>query len=185
MAFRHAHKVAKAVISSENKHLLVAFEGGLVQMHNVYTGAVIYNRSQDECLDIGHEINSLAFLGKGNFWFVAGCEQGRISFFSQPQTQKGKDYVVQKRTLSYHRRDVACIDVTTENHVVTGSVDNVLTFWHSFNAKAQKTIEIPDSVANSFRNYIMNLRFAVRSSNEFLLIFMSEGQVFCIETLSE
>jgi hypothetical protein len=48
-----------------------------------------------------------------------------------------------------------------------------------------KAIQIPKSMADPNRRYINNIRFACKDSNEFLLLFMCDGVVFCIETLSE
>lgn len=40
-------------------------------------------------------------------------------------------------------------------------------------------------MANPFSRYISNVRFASKESNDFVLVFMSDGVVFCIETLGE
>lgn len=40
-------------------------------------------------------------------------------------------------------------------------------------------------MANPFTRYIANIKFALRDSNEFVLIFMSDGLVFAVETLTE
>ena len=38
------------------KFLIVALEGGSIQINNLYTGALIYNNCTVEALDIGFEI---------------------------------------------------------------------------------------------------------------------------------
>jgi hypothetical protein len=34
------------------KYLLVAFQGGVIQIFNIFSGAIMFNRAQDETLDI-------------------------------------------------------------------------------------------------------------------------------------
>jgi len=43
--------------------LLVAFEGGVVQIHNVYSGEIIFNKVAEESLRVDHEVANMAFLG--------------------------------------------------------------------------------------------------------------------------
>lgn len=38
------------------KFLIVALEGGIVQVNNLYTGALIYNNSNVEAIDLGYEV---------------------------------------------------------------------------------------------------------------------------------
>lgn len=40
----------------ERKFLIVAFEGGEIQINNLYTGALIYNNSNVEPIKIEYEI---------------------------------------------------------------------------------------------------------------------------------
>lgn len=54
-------------------------------MHNIYTGAIKFNKGFDEQLILESEIASLAFFGESNnFWFIGTCWEGRVAFFSQP-----------------------------------------------------------------------------------------------------
>lgn len=53
-----------------------------------------------------------------------------MCFFSMPQVSKGKEFIsITRIKNSSHRRDVVCIDTTTKNNIVTGSIDNVICFW--------------------------------------------------------
>jgi WD40 repeat protein len=97
----------------------------------------------------------------------------------------GKEYLQCKRARSEHIRDVNCLDITTDNHMVTGSIDNVICFWQTFDGKIQKSLTIPTELADCNKSYIVNLKFAEPDSNEFLLCMMSTGHIFCLETLTE
>lgn len=63
-----------------------------------------------------------------------------MAFFSKPVLQRGREFVSCKRTRSNHRRDVVSLDINASNHVVTGSIDNVLCLWQAFSGKVQKAI---------------------------------------------
>jgi len=45
-----------------NNYLLIAFQGGLVQIYNVYSGAVLYNKKEQQNLNLGIEVANLAFF---------------------------------------------------------------------------------------------------------------------------
>lgn len=68
---------------------------------------------------------------------------------------------------------------------MTASIDNVVCFWQSFNGEVQKSYTLPSAIANPFYRYISKLLFAERDSNEFVIIFMSDGAVFCLDALTE
>jgi len=40
-------------------------------------------------------------------------------------------------------------------------------------------------MANPQRRFIQSVKFATKDSNEFVLVFMSDGLVFCLEFLTE
>lgn len=44
------------------KFLILALEGGQIQINNLYTGALIYNNCNVEALDIGFEIATAKFF---------------------------------------------------------------------------------------------------------------------------
>jgi hypothetical protein len=67
------------------KFLIVAIEGGIVQINNLYTGALIYNNSNVEAIDIGYEIaQAKFFFSQTKFWIAASCWEGRVAFISRP-----------------------------------------------------------------------------------------------------
>jgi uncharacterized protein YneR len=69
---------------SEN-NLLVAFQGGCVQIHNIYSGQVLFNKAQEEALELEQEIAKVHFFtARAGYWFVATCWEGYIAFFSLP-----------------------------------------------------------------------------------------------------
>lgn len=118
--------------------------------------------------------------------FSAACWEGKVAFFSTPQIQNGKKLIAVTRVKSQsHRRDVICIDTTLKNHIVTGSIDNTICFWQSYTGQENKVIRIPTHLADPKRRYISNLKFVNPESNEYLIVFMSDGVVFIIETLDE
>jgi len=69
---------------------------------------------------------------------------------------------------------------------VTGSADNLICFWNTFNGKITKRIQIPATIAPPIKgNTLFYIKFAEKTSNEQLLVFMSEGDVMCLDTISE
>ena len=43
----------------------MAFNGGCIQMNNIFSGAVLYNKAAENMIDLGpHEISDLAFFHK-------------------------------------------------------------------------------------------------------------------------
>jgi WD40 repeat protein len=99
---------------------------------------------------------------------------------------KGRDYLMCKMLLSYHKRDVTCVDVTSKYSLVTGSIDNLICFWDIFNCRINKWKSLPDKlVPHSFSNSICGLFFADKDSNELLLVFMNRGEVYCLDTVKE
>jgi len=77
------------------------------------------------------------------------------------------------------------VDVTNKNYLVTGSIDNLICFWNSYNCTINKKISIPQSLVPYNRgNSISSLKFPNPNSNEQLLVFMSMGEVFCLNTMT-
>jgi hypothetical protein len=82
--------------------------------------------------------------------------------------------------------------------MVSGSIDNVICFWQAYSAKEQKrviiskppTMEKFDEYGNSVghkisSNFIHAVRFADYKSSEFVIVIMSEGEVFILESGTE
>ena len=76
---------------------------------------------------------------------------------------------------SWHKRDVTACDVTTKNQMITGSIDNVLCFWNTFNGTITKKVTVPQTIVKSTGNAIQTIKFADKNSNELLLVFMTHG----------
>lgn len=158
-----------------------------MQVYNLYTGCILYNTGNEDKLYTDGEVATLTFLKKENrYWFLATCWEGKVSFFSAPMIVKGKKFLTVKRVRSEsHVRDVVCADTTFKNNIATGSVENVICFWQSYSAVENKVIRIPREMANPLNRYVRHLKFMDPSSNEYLMVFMSDGVVFCLETLTE
>lgn len=126
------------------------------------------------------------FSVQAGYWFVATCWEGHVAFFSLPQSQKGREFLTCKKVQSYHKRDVTCVDVTRKNNLVTASVDNLICFWNTFNGTITKKVTIPSHIIAPMKgNSICYLKFADFNSNEMLLVFMNEGEVLCLDAVSE
>ena len=77
-------------VDTKLKYLLVAYEKGLVQVNNLYSGALIYNEA--EPMRIENEVANLRFFSDNcNYWFITTCWDGKIAFFSKSLTKKGRN----------------------------------------------------------------------------------------------
>ena len=56
-----------------------------------------------------------------------------------------------KKCKCSHSRDVVSLDINNENQLVTGSVDNVICFWNSFNGVESKKIVVPETIASLYK----------------------------------
>jgi len=88
------------------------------------------------------------FNSQTKFWFAASCWEGRVAFISRPQVSQGRNFLMFKKCLCSHKRDVITLDINFENQLVTGSVDNVICFWNSFNGVESKKIVLPSDIAD-------------------------------------
>ena len=169
------------------KFLLVAFEAGEIQVNNLFTGALIYNNSNVKPIKIENEITNMKFFNsQTKFWIAASCWEGRVAFISRPQISQGRDFLMFKKCRCSHMRDVISLDINSENQLVTGSVDNILCFWNSFNGVESKKIVLPEEVANLHRGEsIQYIRFPFKNKKEVLLIIVNNGNCFILEIQSE
>jgi hypothetical protein len=56
------------------RNILVAFEGGLIQIHNLASGELLFNRNTKEPLRVDQEVSVLVAMNElAPFWFMAGC----------------------------------------------------------------------------------------------------------------
>jgi hypothetical protein len=82
--------------------------------------------------------------------------------------------------------------------MVSGSIDNVICFRTAYTGKEKTPIHIPkpptsekfDEFGNSMgskisSNFIHAVRFADYESSEFVIVIMSEGEVFVLESATE
>jgi len=51
-AFKAKSKINCVRLAPDQKNLVVAFEGGVVQVHNLYNGSILFNRKADESLNL-------------------------------------------------------------------------------------------------------------------------------------
>jgi hypothetical protein len=42
--------------------LLVAFQGGVIKIFNIFSGAIIFNKAANETLDLDQEVTNVAFF---------------------------------------------------------------------------------------------------------------------------
>lgn len=80
--------------------------------------------------------------------------------------------------------DVICLDITETNHMATCSLDHSIIFWNSYNAQEGKRVQIPADMLET-GSTVQSIRFAFKNSNDFLFVFMSNGDMFILETQSE
>ena len=50
--FRTSHKISCIKLSRDNRTFVTAFEGGTVQINNAYSGAILYNKTEDSKIDL-------------------------------------------------------------------------------------------------------------------------------------
>ncbi len=76
-----------------------------------------------------------------------------------------------------------CLDITENNHMATVSLDHTIVFWNSYNAQSSKFKTIPEELV--LGSTVQSIKFVLRDSNDFLLLNMSNGDIFIFETQSE
>ena len=76
-------KLTACAVDPEHKNIVVAFEGGKVQVNNLHSGGLVYNEAENTMI-LDSEVSELRFFGDScNFWFVAACWEGRVAFFME------------------------------------------------------------------------------------------------------
>ena len=72
LPFKHKSVIQSCKMDPSGRYLLVAFEGGVIQIHNLCSGEIIFNKLAEESLKLDNEVASLAFMGNtSSFWFIA------------------------------------------------------------------------------------------------------------------
>ena len=70
--------------------------------------------------------------------------------------------------------------------MVTASMDNMIIYWNSYNGREAKKIYVPEDMASlKDGNTIQMIKFAAIDSDEFLLVFISNGEIFILEKQTE
>jgi WD40 repeat protein len=88
-----------------------------------------------------------------------------------------------KRCKCSHTRDVVTLDINNENQCVTGSVDNIICFWNSFNGVESKKIEIPEEIASLNKGqFIQHVKFPFPNKKDLLLVIINNGECYMLET---
>ena len=159
----------------------------MVQLFHLLTGALIFNKSNEDTINIDSEVTSVCWFNEQTtYWFTCTCWEGKVAFFSHPYSLKGRQHITSKIVSSLHKRDVTAIDSTEKSQLVTGSMDNLICFWNIFTCQPNKQKQVPANLADPMRgNTIQALKYATPKSNELLLVFFSLGEIMCLDTLNE
>lgn len=120
-----------------------------------------------------------------------------MHFVTKPGMCNGVESIKHQQAPSHHKQDIVSMDVTSRNYMVSGSIDNVICFWQAYSCKEVKYVEIPrpaptesvDEFGNNKiqvqSNFIQSVRFADKDSSEFVIVVMSEGEVFVLENATD
>ena len=91
-----------------------------------------------------------------------------------------------KKCKCSHQSDVLTLDINQENQLVTGSTDNVICLWNSFNAVESKKIILPDDIASAQSGRsIQYLRFPFPNKKEILLVVITNGNCYILDLQNE
>ena len=62
--FSSKNAISCIKLSNDNKHFVVAFEGGSMQINNAYSGTLLYNKTEESKINLEHEVANLSFFTK-------------------------------------------------------------------------------------------------------------------------
>lgn len=65
-----------------------------------------------------------------------------VHFVARPGMSNGVESIKHVQAPSSHKQDIVSLDVTAKNHMVSGSIDNIICFWQAYSAKEQKRVII-------------------------------------------
>lgn len=169
------------------RQLYVALEGGYLQVNNIYSGAIIYNKSVEDNLKLEHEISDILFFKQGSKQSAGvACWEGFVSFISQPSVSNGVESIKANTKPSSHIGDIVSLDVTAKDQMVSGSIDNRICFWTGYTGKQGACIAVPSAAdGRGCNNFIQAVRFADRESADTVVVVMSEGEVYVLEQQSQ
>ena len=166
------------------KHIAVAFEGGKVQVNNLHSGALVFNEAENTMI-MDSEISELKFFSdNSNFWYVAGCWEGRVGFFQEAQMSKGRSYVKFVQSKGSHQKDVISVDISDENEFATASVDNVISFCNTYQDQESKCFKMPRSLVQPEINQnVHSIKFLRGIMTGYLLILINTGEIYILDCL--
>ena len=91
--FTDKKKLTSCTVDKELKHIVVAYESGSVQVNNLHSGQLIFNES-DNMMVLDSEVSEFHFFPDNcNYWFVAACWEGRVTFFNESQLAKNRTVI--------------------------------------------------------------------------------------------
>ena len=131
------------------------------------------------------EISELKFFPDNcNFWFVAGCWEGRVGFFQESQMSKGRSYVKFLQSKGSHQKDVISVDISEENAFATASIDNVISFWNTYQAQESKCFKMPRSLVQPEINQnVHSIKFLRGKLTGYLLVLINTGEIYILDCL--
>ena len=185
--FKTRYHISTMKLSDDNRVFVVALQGGILQLNNAYSGAILYNKAYENMIEIENEVAGLSFFRKKtNMWVAATAWSGAVAFIQRPLTNKGPEVVRWDKMKTSHKKDVTCLDITDSNQMVTASLDNLIVFWNSYSRKEAKRIQIPEDMASKHKgNSVHAVKFASKDNDDFVLVFMSNGEIFVVDRQSE
>ena len=83
------------------------------------------------------------FPNPSSFWFVTGGWEGKVAFYTKvsESLEKASIKVIFKKTS--HQKDIVSIDVNSGNILATASMDNIISFWNTYNITEAKKLVVP------------------------------------------
>lgn len=91
--FTDRKKLTGCTVDKDFKHIVVAYESGIVQVNNLHSGQLLYNEAENMMV-LDTEVSDMRFFPDNcNFWFVAACWEGKVAFFSESQMARGRTFV--------------------------------------------------------------------------------------------
>ena len=116
--FRTKYHIQTMTLSDDCRVFVVALQGGVLQLNNAYSGAIMYNKAYENVIDLENEVACLSFFRKKtNIWVAATAWGGEVAFIQRPLTHKGPELVLWSKSKTSHTKDVTCLDITNSNHI--------------------------------------------------------------------
>ena len=98
--------------------------------------------------------------------------------------QRGRSFVKFIQSKGTHQKDVISLDVSEENAFATASIDNVISFWNTYQATESKCYKLPKSLVQPEINQnVQSIRFLRGSLSGYLLIVINTGELYIMDCL--